>query len=199
MAHHLPSLHTGPRPSSLFRLPSPLPTPPHLLPLSPRPGDSEQLGNPVLRSRGQETARQTGGTGTEPAEPVRPRGRPHGRRGREAGGGPPASETGWEPTLRQVLGPDPTDRRPVVGHRLGRLHVLVINTLPELVHQRHAGQHALVPLGAHAHHLTVQGQGSRQAAGEPRVRLNPGQGTRVSAGCREGLPGPAGEGEAAPS
>lgn len=73
-------------------------------------------------------------------------------------------------TLLQVLRPYPTDRCPVVGHRLSWLDVLVINTLPILVHDGHAGCDALFPFGAHAYHLTIQGQGFCQAEGNQRPR-----------------------------
>jgi hypothetical protein len=68
-------------------------------------------------------------------------------------------------TLLQVLRPDPTDGCPVVSHWLSWLDVLVINTLPILVHDRHTGCDALFPFGTHAYHLTIQGQGFCQARG----------------------------------
>lgn len=73
-------------------------------------------------------------------------------------------------TISEVLGPHATDFRPVVGHRLGRLDELVIHALAIAVDDGHAGGDALLALGAHSHHLTVQGQGSRQPGREARER-----------------------------
>lgn len=74
-------------------------------------------------------------------------------------------------TLLQVLRPDPTDGCPVVSHWLSWLDVLVINTLPILVHDGHTGHDAFFPFGTHAYHLTIQGQGFCQSGGTkgPRV------------------------------
>ena len=54
---------------------------------------------------------------------------------------------------------------PVVGHLLGGTHKLVVDALAKVVDEGAARQDALLAVGAHPHHFTVHGDGSRQSKG----------------------------------
>lgn len=66
-------------------------------------------------------------------------------------------------TVLDVLRSDAAHGCPVVCHLLRGFHVLVVDALPKLVHEGHASQDAVLSIGTHSHHLTVNGHGSGDA------------------------------------